>query len=334
MRRISRLERSIDLVMARSSIQSSSKYLCTICRNRAAPFSTSSLRPAKPYTEKIRSKIWGTEHPPGQEDPYGDQSKFDQTKKRQKEEELKEEELKEAELEAEKQRKPVPKAATADMSTYEAATTWGDNQEERLAWVGGYGHWWKNKWDPDHQFSAFVPKVDRIMKNPDQITAAFYRALVEVYAYKQAGLPLTASSTSSHWDPSNLVQIRPTENGVDLEFTEGNSLSAFTQSLKPSRDETAEHENPSESEENVAADRSTVDPLRDDTTQEPVEQTSVEEDPTEIEEDIDAERSSANLMTNWQRDLTYENFVKSLGTSWHQVSLADPELKFAVGRVA
>jgi hypothetical protein len=314
MRRIARLERSIDLVKVRTSVQSSSTYLCSACRNRATPFSTSTVRAAKlPLADTLRNGIWRKTKAP-KEINYDREETNEQMEKRANEEEK------------------ALTAAPADMSTYEASTTWGSDVEGRIPWVGGFGNWWKDNWDPDHQYSGFAPKSKRVMKNPDQITAAFYRALVEVYACKQAGLPLTTYSAISHWDPSHLIQIRQTENGVELDFTEGSSLSSFTQSLQPSVDETAEHEAPTESEEDVAADRSTVDPLHPDAT--PVEETSIHENPTESEEGIAADRLSASLLKNWQRNAAYEGFVKSLDPSWRQVSMADPEIKFAVSRIA
>ena len=51
-----------------------------------------------PLTEKLRRKIWGTDNPPGLEDPYGDRSVFDQSKK--KERRLEKEERDAARLEA------------------------------------------------------------------------------------------------------------------------------------------------------------------------------------------------------------------------------------------
>ena len=88
MRRIARLDRSIDLIRARATVQAPSTYLCSACKHHASPFSTSALRAASngkvPLTEKLRRKIWGTDNPPGLEDPYGDRSVFDQSKKKER----------------------------------------------------------------------------------------------------------------------------------------------------------------------------------------------------------------------------------------------------------
>lgn len=325
MRRIARLERSIDLVKVRTSSHSTSSYLCSACRHRAAPFSTSTIRSAKvSYTEKIRKKLWGTDKPPGQADPYGNESVFNQTKKREEEERLEEEE----------ERRKGSTAPVVDSSSYEQATTWGDNEQGRVPWVGGFGGWWAKNWDPENQFSGFLPQSKNIMKDPNQIRAALHRALVEVYASKQAGLPLDIPRATT-WVPSQRIQIRPTETGVELDFSQATSQEAFMKSLEKI-DETAVHEVPTESEEDVAADRSTVDPLHPDSTPAPVEETSVHENPTESEEDIVADRSASRgkVYKNERRGYKYENFARSSYPIWSQVPLTDPEIKFAVSCIS
>jgi hypothetical protein len=334
MRRIARLERSIDLVKARTSAKSKSTYLCSACRNHTSPFSTSTIRAAKvPYTEKIRQKIWGTDQPPGQKDPYGEASVFDKTKKREAEEVAEEEE--------EQRKAAVPRPArptrpAPDMSSYEAATTWANAEEgTKVPWVGGFGNWWKDNWDPEHQYSGFMPQARKVMTKPEDITAAFYRALVEVYICKEAGLPLTSTSTTKEAPSTIGVQMIPSEAGVTLDFSSSNiKLDGFAQSLKASSDETAEHEAPTESEEDVAADRSSVDPLHPESTEAPVDETATNENPTESEEDVAADRSPIDplhpLLGKKAEDAFYSTFVADLDPAWRQVPLTDPEIKFAV----
>ena len=74
-----------------------SGYVCLNCQLRAST-AVRTINPSitLPYasrrhaswidTEKLRKKIWGTETPPGQEDPYGKESVFDQ-KRREREQE-------------------------------------------------------------------------------------------------------------------------------------------------------------------------------------------------------------------------------------------------------
>ncbi|KAF8867069.1 hypothetical protein BDZ45DRAFT_638372 [Acephala macrosclerotiorum] len=330
MRRIARLERSIGLVKARTSAKSTTIYLCSACRNNSTPFSTSTIRAVKaPYTEKIRQKIWGTDQPPGQKNPYGETSVFDQTKKSEAEETAKEEE--EQRNTARVSRRP--KKARPDMSSYEPATTWMNEEDgTRVPWVGGFGNWWKNNWDPEHQYSGFVPEARKIMTKPDEITAAFYRALVEVYMCKEAGLPLTSTATSKEVPSTFNVRMIPSETGVQLDFSGSQTtLDAFTRSLKAAVDETVEHEAPTESEEDVAADRSTVDPLHPESTEALVDETATKENPTESEEDVAADRSPIDpLLRKKAQDAFYSTFVANLNPAWRQVPLADPEIKFAV----
>jgi copper chaperone CopZ len=313
MRRIARSGRSIDLLRARATAQTPSPYLCSACKHQATSFSTSSIRAARkngkvPFTEKIRQRIWGTDRPPGQEDPYGDKSVFDKTKERAKIEEAEE---REEQLVASK---PKP-----DLSTYEPASTW-----DGLEKVGGFGSWWKENWDPDHQFKGFLPA--EVMKDSDEVTAALHRAIVEVYALQQAGLPLQdISAAVPGVDLTHEVQISPSASGVTLQFSEEASLEQIVQSLTPAvEDETAVKEHPTESEEDVAADRSTIDPLHP-----KVDETAEKENPTESEEDVAADRSTVDPLAD-STQMTYDELVASWDPSWLQISLEDPEVKFAV----
>ena len=65
-----------------SSLQGSRpRYVCSTCRQSARPrplVARQFLRHASdnstPITERVRRKLWGTDKPPGLEDPYGDNS--------------------------------------------------------------------------------------------------------------------------------------------------------------------------------------------------------------------------------------------------------------------
>ena len=152
MRRLVRTNRSFDLLECSYRPTSSSPFVCHFCRTRLssapprATLSTSSALRAErngssqstklPFTEKIRRRIWGTEAPPGQADPYGDRSSFDRSK-------AKEQDVVEVE-------EPVEQDAAVvepDMSGYVPATTW-----DGLEQVGGFGGWWKANWDEEHRF--------------------------------------------------------------------------------------------------------------------------------------------------------------------------------------
>ncbi|PMD55781.1 uncharacterized protein K444DRAFT_537093 [Hyaloscypha bicolor E] len=318
MRRITRLGRSIDLLRARAAAQTPSPYLCSACQLQATSFSTTSIRAARnngkvPFTEKIRQRIWGTDKPPGLEDPYGDRSVFDRTKKRAKVEEAEEREdqLEEA--------KPTP-----DLSTYEPASTW-----DGLEKVGGFGNWWKENWDPDHQFRGFLPA--EVIKDSDEVTAALHRAIVEVFALQQVGMPpKDISAAIPGVDLTHEVQISPTATGATLQFSQKASLEQVIQSLTPAvDDETTVKENPTESEEDVAADRSTIDPLHPSSPEVEVDETAEKGNPTESEEDVAADRSTVDPLSG-STQMTYGELVASWDPSWLQISLENPEIKFAI----
>ena len=91
-------------------------------------------------TDKLRKKIWGTETPPGQADPYVTESEDDRAKR---EREQKNEEAKKLESAPEKKPESVPEDG------YVAATT-----AKGLKRVGGHG-WGKAEWDAENPFQGF-----------------------------------------------------------------------------------------------------------------------------------------------------------------------------------
>jgi hypothetical protein len=174
--------------------------------------------------------------------------------------------------------------------SYEPAATW-----DGLERVGGFGHWWKENWDPDHRFEGFLPRERPTDSNA--IVAALHRAMVEVFALREAGIPLSGISRSiSTLDPTKDVQILPSATGATLQFSATSSLDKVVESLSAAAgetDETAVKENPSESEADVAADRSSVDPLHPEAPGE-VDETAVKENPSESEADVAADRSTVD----------------------------------------
>jgi hypothetical protein len=283
MRRISRIDRSIALLWARTIAPTPSPHLCSACMHQGASYSTSLIRPAPantkaPFTEKIRQRIWGTDQPPGQEDPYGDASVFDRTKRGLEKTEVEEPETPEALETAEA-------TATEVSADYEPAHTW-DGLEE----VGGFSEYW----DSDNQFRGFLPA--EITTDTAEVTAALHRAMVEVFALQRAGKQLVeVSSTVPGEDLTYEVKLSPSATGATLQFSDNSSLAQVVQSLAPAVDETKEKGAPTQSEEDVVADRSTEDPQAGNTS-----------------------------------DLAYADIVASWDPSWLQISLENPEVKFAV----
>lgn len=135
-----------------------SRYICYHCRRRRYAIRSTSLSPSTVVTtrrnastsrektsatEIIRRKIWGSQEPLGQADPYGDASVLDRTKQRAQEPELPEP------ASAPTQDEAAEKAATH--TDYVPATTW-----DGLDHIGGATGWWEEAWDEEHQFDGYV----------------------------------------------------------------------------------------------------------------------------------------------------------------------------------
>lgn len=131
-----------------------SNYICLQCRFRAS----TAVRSTNPSisltyasrrhaswlnTDKLRKKIWGTENPPGQEDPYGKESAFDRQRREREQENEKErglDQLPEEELES---------ALEGEDEQYIPATT-----AEGLERVGDRG-WGRDEWEAENSFQGF-----------------------------------------------------------------------------------------------------------------------------------------------------------------------------------
>jgi hypothetical protein len=302
MRRVSRLERSVDLnALSRSGPAS---YLCSACRHRA--FNTSSPLPAGakvPFTEKVRQRIWGTENPPGLKDPYGNESIFDQANK------------------ASGTPKRRSRAKKVDDADYVPAETW-----DGLEFVGGFGGWWKKHWDPHFVFTGFAK---RKVTDGYEATACVHRAVVEAFTLKEAGRDLDEMYNAGWRDHTAKVQILPVDGGATLQWGES-SKEALLESFEGT--ETDVKVAPTESEADVAADRSNVDPLAKDKAA-AKDETAVKAAPTASEAGVAADRSDVDPLAEAKsaaETLKHQELVATWDPSWVQVSLADPTIKFAV----
>ncbi|KAL2047690.1 hypothetical protein N7G274_000732 [Stereocaulon virgatum] len=173
----------IGAIASRAPVRIASRpsYVCLQCRlvssqavHKSNPSSIylPSRRHASGFinTEKWRKKIWGSENPPGQEDPYGAPGVLDQRA----------EERVVVEPESAKQ-VDTDEEELDDVEDYKRATTW-----EGLERVG-YSSWGKEQFNMLHPFEGFM---DPKLESREKIVVAVHRALVEVFALKQAGLPL------------------------------------------------------------------------------------------------------------------------------------------------
>lgn len=151
------LRTSVALRPISNAARNRSSYICLQCRRRTQLNLLSSTTPSiplvsrrnastsrdkTPYTEKLRRKIWGTENPPGQADPYGNASIFDRTKQQAEEQEP---ELEAVDTNA--------LATTLDVD-YVPATTW-----DGLDHIGGAAGWWEAAWDEENQFHGYALEV-------------------------------------------------------------------------------------------------------------------------------------------------------------------------------
>lgn len=136
------------------AVRTRSSYICLQCRRRtdlnllassipSIPSirrrNASTSRDKTPYTEKLRKKIWGTDTPPGQADPYGNTSLLDRSKQQAKAQE----------------QEPGPvdtiDAVPALDIDYIPATTW-----DGLDHIGGAAGWWEEAWDEENHFQGYA----------------------------------------------------------------------------------------------------------------------------------------------------------------------------------
>ena len=123
-----------------------SRYICLQCRLRTSAAirttdsSISLYYPPRRYaswlsTDKLRKKIWGTETPPGQADPYARESESHRATREGDE--------------SAPENKPDLGPDLGPEDDYVPATT-----AEGLKWVGGHG-WGKAEWEAENPFQGF-----------------------------------------------------------------------------------------------------------------------------------------------------------------------------------
>ncbi|KAH0536194.1 hypothetical protein FGG08_006902 [Glutinoglossum americanum] len=308
MRRLSRLGRSIGIVHDSAIPLAISPRFCSACRSRrllplaaATNFSTFSSRPARrqpttdpentPFSEKLRRKLWGTDKPPGQIDPYNPHDR----RTRPVEEEV--------------------SVVTGGAEAYSPATTW-----DGLEHVGGSGGWWEKNWDPVYGFKAsmcFIPPER--LASPTALTNALHRAVVEVFTLQQAGKPLGDVSnipTNLDEDITTPVQITLNEQqGISLVYPDGQVKEDILQYAIPS-------ELPQEVIE-AATDETSEDKNI------PTDLPTEGEPPTTEKEGllVAGEQSSGE---HYKTDSHLQEIISTWNPSWLSIPLTEPALKFAI----
>lgn len=231
---------------------------------------------------------------------------------------------------------PFRRPAKRNLAGYKPATT-GDGLES----VGVMGNWWEDAAYSKQTFTGFLPP--HRITDTEEMTAALHRALVEVYVTRAKAPQRKNLFSFVGIDKTRDVQITPSARGADLQFTKDSSLDEVLRSLSfPKGNETAVKQAPTESEEAIAADRSTAEDLDieegakpvDESTDKPADKTAEKSDPTESEEDVAADRSDVDplqeSLQESQPTLLYRDLIASWDPSWLQVSVESPEIKFDV----
>ncbi|KAG0649873.1 hypothetical protein D0Z07_3658 [Hyphodiscus hymeniophilus] len=195
------------------------------------------------------------------------------------------------------------------------ATTW-----DGLKWVGT-----GPVWQPEVAFESFLPAD--AATHPEVIVASLHRAVVEVFALQQAGIPLHELSAhfpaTNRFDWTDGVQITPSSSGATIKMPENTSLQEVMEIAASSEivEEAAEAK-PTESQEDVDADQFEVDPMK--AAEKPIIEDDIE--PIEAEEGTFVDHATGRTMLF----KTFADVISSWDSSWRDISLENPEIKFAV----
>ncbi|KAF2837797.1 hypothetical protein M501DRAFT_1017573 [Patellaria atrata CBS 101060] len=155
--------------------------LCHACQLRnARPFSSARVQredqQKEPYTEKLRRKIWGTDNPPGQVDPYSRDSPMKSAVPEYAGREVDGREMAEDEVEVDNVGEG--QEAVENERYYTPAESW-----DGLEWVGSDA-WVKELKSPHEKFESFIRLKDDVSKF--EIHSAIRRAAIEVLALRYA----------------------------------------------------------------------------------------------------------------------------------------------------
>ncbi|PWY69571.1 hypothetical protein BO70DRAFT_365844 [Aspergillus heteromorphus CBS 117.55] len=156
-------------------------YVCSGCRQEARPRPIAArqfLRHASnadSLSERVRRKIWGTDNPPGEKDPYGGQGVLE--RKFSKQQPPKQEEVAEQPEEVED--------LTLTDASYEPATTWAG-----LERVGHLNRWNDYPRSEADTYESFAVKTKHNQKGP--LSLAAHQAAVEICLMHALNKPLVS----------------------------------------------------------------------------------------------------------------------------------------------
>lgn len=322
MRGIVRYERSLNLLRQTSlSHCTQYHYFCLIHKLSAAPFSLLTHRGAKtsePFTEKVRKKIWGTDQPPGQANPYGENSYLQR--------------VDEATTDSRPSGSLIQNLSVNEsISQYEPATVW-----DGLEQVGGSEDLLVKEWLPGNTFDAsFVPK--NAVTNVDEITAIVHRALVEIFVWQKANHQLAdiymASKPSTDFTMNVNMTYSPTM-GIILKYPDNITMENIIRSLTHKKSEertifTHEPESfPTEISDNLttAADMTEPDGIKE-------SEKSSDEKLLRTRLMSPEESKENNLHISKEiglEPINYKELVTSWDPSWMKIPFTDTEIKFTL----
>ncbi|KAE8152531.1 ribosomal subunit 39S-domain-containing protein [Aspergillus avenaceus] len=164
-------------------------YVCSVCRQETRPrpaLARQFLRNSSttPITERVRRKIWGTDSPPGLEDPYGGQSVLEKKFKKDQPEQRPQ-----RTQEPDDGWRNIDEASagveTAPSGEYEPATTW-----EGLARVGHLGRWTDFPASEVDEYTSFKSK--KRLTKPNHHALAAHQAAVEICLMQSLNKPLAS----------------------------------------------------------------------------------------------------------------------------------------------
>ncbi|KAG9233877.1 ribosomal subunit 39S-domain-containing protein [Amylocarpus encephaloides] len=326
MRRIPRVN-GTPIALHSRIIRTSNTSICFACRLQATSYSTSTESQAKEkqssFTQGLRKRIWGVDNPPGPEDPYST-SQLGETRVEGEpsvDTIVDSLEINRGELERSKrsERQQEEKQREELMKNYEPSNSW-----DGLEVIGDR----RPQLTEGNHYSGFMPK--NVSEDTEEVVIALHRAVVEAHALRQAGQPLAGISKNIATDVDWTVNVNviPTASGTTLEFSQGATLDDVVQQLIASPKSTIDVEAPTESQEDVEADRSTEDPLHPEATEDEVNKKRY---PTESEEDVVADRSREDpLETSEGTYVRHSEIIASWNPAWLETSVEDLDLKFSI----
>ncbi|POS84800.1 hypothetical protein EPUL_002557 [Erysiphe pulchra] len=326
MRGIVGYERSLNLLLQKSLTHCTKyHYFSLKYKSSAAPFSSLTPRgtnTTEPFTEKVRKKIWGTDQPPGQANPYEENSYLQR--------------VDQATTDSGPTESLIQNlSVNGSISQYEPATVW-----DGLEQVGGSEDLLVKEWLPGNTFDdSFVPKD--AVTNVEEITAIIHRVLVEIFVWQQANHQLADICMASNPSTDFTMNVNMTYSpkvGITLQYPDNTTMEKIIRSLRPEKSEDKAiltHE--SESSLTEISDNPTI-------AAKIIEPDDIKESEQSLDEKLyrkgkipPEEATADNLNDSKKTSLESKKFQESVTSwdpSWMNIPITDTDLKFTVGSLS